>query len=75
MLIILETSRKEELHNWNASDSRYPLLMMPAGVEVLPAMQPDGDRVVLYRHQLEAIIQATTRRVARELIDRHADNT
>ena len=75
MLIILETSRKEELHNWNASDSRYPLLTLPVEVEILPAIQSDGDRVILYRHQLEAIIQATTRRVSRERVDRHADNT
>lgn len=71
MLIILETSRKEELHNWNASDRRYPLLMLPAA----RVQQQEQDPVILFRHQVDAIIQAMARRVAREVADRHADNT
>lgn len=67
MLIILETSRKEELHNWNASDSRYPLLMITAP-PVDPEIQQYGERVA-------ALVRITRRRVTRERVDRHADNT
>lgn len=67
MLIILETSRKEELHNWNATDRRYPLLM---------ATVRYGDHgVQLYQHQIAVITQAAQRRVVQERADRHADNT
>lgn len=67
MLIILETSRKEEQHNWNATDRRYPLLMSTVQY---------GDHVVqLYHHQIDVITQLTRRRVSQERADRHADNT
>lgn len=67
MLIILETSRKEELHNWHAADRRYPLLM---------ATVRYGDHdVQLYQHQIAVITQAAQRRVLQERAARHADNT
>jgi len=72
VLIILETSRKEELHNWNAADRRYPLLMMPTRV----ASAQFGDHAIeLYSHQIDAITQQTQRRVLQERAGRHADNT
>lgn len=72
MLIILETSRKEELHNWHAADRRYPLLMMPTRV----ASVRFGDHEIqLYQHQIAAITQLTQRRVLQERTDSHADNT
>lgn len=67
MLIILETSRKEELHNWNAADRRYPLLMV-ASPPAEPEIQQYGERVA-------ALVRITRRRVMRERADRHADNT
>lgn len=72
MLIILETSRKEELHNWHAVDRRYPLLMMPTPVA---AVQYADHDIGLYRHTVGAIIQTAHRRVLQERADRHADNT
>lgn len=72
MLIILETSRKEELHNWNAVDRRYPLLMLPTPVA---AVQFGDHEIQLYHHQIDAITQITQRRVLQERADRHADNT
>ncbi len=72
MLIILETSRKEELHNWHAADRRYPLLMLPTAVG---AVQFGDHAIELYHHQLDAITQLTQRRVLQERSDRHAYNT
>lgn len=72
MLIILETSRKEELHNWHAADRRYPLLMMPTPVA---AVQFGDHEIQLYQRTVGAIIQTTQRRVLQERADRHADNT
>jgi len=67
MLIILETSRKEELHNWHAADSRYPLLMV-AALPVDPEIQQYGERVA-------ELVRITRRRVTQERVDRNADNT
>lgn len=72
MLIILETSRKEELHNWNAADSRYPLLMLPVRATAVQFGDPD---IRLFRHQVGLITQRAQRLVLQERADRHADNT
>ena len=70
MLIILETSRKEELHNWHAADRRYPLLMVAAlaSLPVDPEIQQYGERVA-------ELVRITRRRVTQERVDRNADNT
>lgn len=67
MLIILETSRKEELHNWNAADRRYPLLVVSA--------PPTDPEIQQYGERIAELVRVTRRRVTRERADRNADNT